>query len=145
MTCQLYSYAGDRRVMDKSLSAVSTELNIAPYQPVNDLEGIIILGDSYQTANYCRLVIAGKTKYYYIESRTTDSAGRLHCRLREDVLMTYGSAIKKLSGVIARNGSWSDPDLYDPDIQRKQQTQSYMSPVGSAFSYSSRYIFVTVG
>ena len=111
MTCQLYTFDDHKSVLDKQLTSLSTELTIAPYQPINDLEGTIILGDSYQAANYCRLVIAGKTKYYYITSRTADTAGRLHCRLFEDVLMTHSAWIKIQPAILARSFAYGDDFL----------------------------------
>ena len=148
MTCQLYTFDDDKSVVDKQLTALSPELTIAPYQPLNDLEGTIILGDSYQGANYCRIVIAGKTKYYYITARTTDTAGRLHCRLYEDVLMTHSAWIKRQSGVLAR--SWAHGDDFLPAGYPSLSYSKIAHNSSSAFTFGTAntppsFILVTAG
>lgn len=143
LNLKIYQYDGDHRVLDKQLPTPTTLTGVFR-DSVDIMHPTVLVERSAVSGNYV-YIDTPVDRYYYIDEITQDRTGLQLLHLREDVLMTYRDKIKKMPGVVRRNGSWSDPDLYDPDLQRKQNTQSYMSAVGSAFSYSSRYIFVTVG
>lgn len=141
MQITFYHCADNPITLDKTLTGATAAATLQNYEPVNDLEGSILVQSAREAYNYCKI----GNKYYFIRSREKQTNGILRLYLREDVLMTHAASIKKSPGVVGRNAVWSDPDLYDPDLQRLQKTQSYMAKIGSAFSYSSDYILVTVG
>ena len=111
MYCELLYFNGDNKCMNKDTNVVATLLDIKPYRPVNDLEGSIILNGDYPLANYCKLIIANKEKYFYITDRTTDTAGRLHLHLREDVLMTHAGWITTQRALLRRSFAYGNDYL----------------------------------
>lgn len=143
ITIKIYQYDGDHRVLDKQLPA-GIELTGTFREYIDIMKPSVLVERSAVTGNYVHIG-SPINRYYYIDEITQDRTGLQVLHLREDVLMTHRDQIMQQPCVIRRNGAWSNTDLYDPDLQTLQRTQSYMSPLGSAFSYASRYIFVTVG
>lgn len=111
MEAQFYNFDGDSRVIDKELRNATAIKQIAPYRAVNDLRGFIIVSSELQSFDYVRLVIAGKSKYYFVVGKTIDTAGRLEMQLSEDVLMTWSDYIKQQTALILRTFAYGNDFL----------------------------------
>lgn len=143
ITITIYQYDGEHRVLDKTLTN-GTDLTGTFREYIDIMKPSVLVERTAVTGNY---VYIGSPidRYYYIDDITQDRTGLQVLHLREDVLMTHRDQIKQQTCVVKRNGAWSNTDVYDPDLGVLQRTQSYMSPVGNAFGYANRYVFVTVG
>lgn len=129
MNITLYKYSGDPRVVNKSLESTSSTISvIEPYEALDELRGSIIIAGSAanESANYCLL----NGRYYYIEDRIKDTAGRLRLNLREDVLMTLKNKLYKLSAVFDRVTTTTLMQATIPDnlpLQSYRMTSEYTS------------------
>lgn len=140
MTINLYTYAGEHTVLDKQLG--TAEVRTGSFRgDYSIMTPSLTLEGSYFGQNYVEM----GGRYYFVVAVNQERTDLYTLSLRLDVLMTYRDKIKQLPCVVKRNGSWSNTDVYDPDLGVLQRTQSYMSPVGNAFAYANRYVFVTVG
>lgn len=102
MTAKFYKFSGDKDSLTKAFDAQSAELTLSAYQPLSQLEGSIIVSPTYENYNMIKIDFASKSKYYFIVGKTVDTAGRLHLRLFEDVLLTWADWIKKQKALILR-------------------------------------------
>lgn len=140
MTYNLYTYTGEHTVLDKQLGTPTVKTgsfrgDYSHMTPVLTLEG------TYSGENYVE--IGGR--YYFVTAVDQERTDLYTLQLKKDVLMTYKDQIKALPCVVKRNGTWSNTDVYDPDLGVLQRTQSYMQKIGSEFEYSTYKILVTVG
>lgn len=140
MTYNLYKYDGEHTVLDKQLGTPEVRTgtfrgNYSMMNPTLTLQG------SYSGQNYVEI----NGIYYFVTAVDQERTDLFTLSLKKDVLMTYRDQIKALPCVVRRNGTWNNPDVYDPDLGVLQRTQSYMSKIGSDFEYSTYYVLVTVG
>lgn len=148
MTASFFQFDGDKTCVDKQLTPVGAPTTIKPYRPLNDLEGTIVVSDDFQTANYVKMVIAGKEKAFYIRSRTIDTAGRMTCLLYEDVLATHSDWIKSQKALLLRSYAYGNdylPAGY-PTLGYNKVTQnsSFSLDYGKGGT-APKFILVTAG
>jgi len=92
MTVTLYKCSCSEDTVDKSDSLTSSTqaLTCSAYEPVDDLNGYLILSGTYDQYNYVKISnIAGIDRYYYVRNREMLPAQRCKIHLEEDVLMTF--------------------------------------------------------
>lgn len=102
MTARFFKFSGDKDSLTKTFDAQSAELTLSAYQPLSQLEGSIIVSPTYESYNMVKIDFASKSKYYFVIGKTVDTAGRLHLRLFEDVLLTWAAWIKTQKALILR-------------------------------------------
>ena len=140
MTYNLYTYNGEHTVLDKQLG--TPEVRTGTFRgDYNIMSPTLTLNGSYSGQNYVE--IAGR--YYFVTAVNQERTDLFTLSLKKDVLMTYRDQIKAQPCVVRRNGTWSNPDVYDPELGVLSRTQSYMSKIGTEFSYSTYMVLVTVG
>lgn len=146
MTAQFYTFNGDPRVVEKTFASNSSEVDIKPYSALNDLHGFITVSPDYQTYNYVRLVIAGKTKYYFVTAKTTDTAGRLTMQLAEDVLMTFKDLILNTDCMVARSNKGNPYFQNDlPCLVYSRNSESSSEPLEYDHNNELFFVLVTAG
>lgn len=91
-------YTGDNKVVNKTLTDTTAAVALAPYEPLDELQGYIIVSPTYEVYNYCKI----GSVYYFVTGRQFDTAGRLRIRLREDVLMTLKNQLYQLDAIFDR-------------------------------------------
>ena len=155
MTGHRYTYTGDYKIADKNLGT-GTAITINAYEPLNDLEGYLILSEtaSANNYNYYSFEINGKTKYFMVTSKEAMTGGRCRVNLYQDVLKTWWNEIKNFKCIIL-NTTDANPDNYTNDApgsfpcyqfnkisQTAQEEMRYKNTAAGAKQY---YILVTVG
>ena len=97
-----YKYTGDYKILNKDLGT-ATILTINAYEPINDLEGYLILSptNSANDYNYYSFTINGKTKYFMVTSKEAMTGGRCRVNLYQDVLKTWASEIEDFECIVA--------------------------------------------
>lgn len=111
ITVNLYNNSDDKRVLDKTLSAlrvVSATLLQASSVLKPRLRLAYVAG--METYNYCYIPAFGR--YYFIEDITADTGGAMIFNCSVDVLMSYSAAIKLCSGVVIRNARTNQNGSY---------------------------------
>lgn len=126
MTAYFYKYTGDNRVVNKTLTDATAAQTLAPYQPLNELNGFIIVSPTYEVYNYVQI----GSIYYFVTSKTFDTGGRLRMDLREDVLMTLKAQIYNMECVFDRVTTTTLMQAAIPDtlpVQGYKMTTEYTS------------------
>lgn len=155
-----YKYTGDYKIANKNLGT-GTAVTINGYEPINDLEGYLILSpahvhssvDNVDTEfNYYSFKINGKTKYFMVTSREAMTGGRCRVNLYQDVLKTWWDEIKDWECIVSTS---VDSRAYTKDAPGSFPCYQYhkisQNAIGSPdLSYrradgKSYYVLVTVG
>lgn len=147
MTAQFFKFDGDPRVVEKTFSAQSSEVDIKPYTALNDLRGYIIVSPDYQQYNYVKMIIAGKTKYYFVTAKTTDTGGRLTMQLSEDVLMTYKDIILNTDCMVSRANAGANPYFQNdlPCLVCSRNSETASASLEYDHAGSLYFVLVTAG
>ena len=146
MTAQFYRFSGDPRVIEKSFDAQSEVMQIKPYQAINDMHGFIIVSPELESYNYCRLVIAGKTKYYFVTAKAVDTAGRLTMQLSEDVLMTFKDIILDTDCLVAKSNKGNPYFQNDlPCLVYSRNSETSSDPLEYDHNNQLFFVLVTAG
>lgn len=170
MTLKLYSFIGDNKLSDKSNNITLIEtlegnlkentsfqtpsilIKLGEYEYITDGTNYVYGAnskliyyydqfDTIITANYC--YITEFNRYYYIVDRQISVTGLLRLDLREDVLFTYDSSIRALSGLVARNENSYDVYLKDDLVNFEyDKTITYQVPanLSTVTSFSTTII-----
>ena len=114
MKAKFYKIACPKNVVDKSSHLGSVhEIDIAPYNAIDDLHGYVMIDRSYswknspdsptqteyhEGTNYVEIKFPEgqngyKTRYFFVTSREPDIGSKLRLNLEEDVLMTWKNEI----------------------------------------------------
>jgi hypothetical protein len=117
----IYDCSSNKNTVDKVLTSPITISNVKPYEPLDELEGYIIIDytpdkDGYRTKNYAEYL----GNYYFITDRELLIGGKMKLRLRMDVLMSFSASIKNCPAIASRS-TIGNPYIFDPMIP----TQSY--------------------
>lgn len=110
MELTFYKQAATQNRVDKSayLTQVSTISNVILKLDVNLMTPVFILKTSpiVYNSNYVYCSFTGR--YYYIETITALSSGRIAIQCKIDVLHTYRNEIKNSSGWVLRSAATTD-------------------------------------
>lgn len=96
----LYNTNDPPETLSKTLTGASSVKSCSPYEPVSDLEGVIVIdyGFDYEGSNYLEMleqdfddgaVRAERKTYYFITDIEKVQGSKLRLHLKRDVLMTY--------------------------------------------------------
>ena len=109
MNGKRYVYTGDYKIADKNLGN-GTAVTINAYEPLNDLEGYLILSEtaSANDCNYYSFTINGKEKYFMVTSKEAMTGGRCRVNLYQDVLKTWWDEIKEFDCIILNTTDAND-------------------------------------
>lgn len=145
MQVNLYSTSSENNRVDKQLTNIATLSGTLREQCSIITPTITIQGDISQLskANYC--YIPEFSRYYYINNIIilNNSLCRIECSV--DVLMTYKSQIRSLSGVIERQEN--EYNLYLEDGAFKTQARDNILTKGfpTGFSNDGSFILAVAG
>ena len=140
----LYTVSDDNKVVSKSLGTPTTFSNCTMKDTVDVTAPVIRISTSSNLSvkNYC--YIARYNRYYFVDKieTTPDGYWQLHCRC--DVLMSYKTQIKALTGTLVRsqttyNGYLNDPN-YNALAYRKIVTKQFPTALDD-----DCFILMTVG
>lgn len=145
MTITLYNQDNDNRVVSKTLGAATLTLSDAVARDSFDVRSgdIMITTDTdISMCNYC--YIAELSRYYYIKDITIYRKGVWVISLKCDVLMTFASGIRSLSGTVDRQENKYNG--YIPDGEYKQLAYSQITAKAFPNAMNSdTLILMTVG
>lgn len=155
MTINIYKTSADNRALDKLTNAqlVGTSISTIDAPHDNDILNpvfIIASNSTAYTANY--LYCATYGRYYFIDSITTMTGGRMALKCSVDVLQTYATDIKKCSANIIRTASKGAPTMFTDNKlpvypSKKIITSITSAETSSSFSADGGYCYVlnTIG
>ena len=147
MTITLYKCANDPDTLNKTFSN-SSYRNGTPYEPVDDLNGYVILDYTVDIESYnaASLIIGNRTKYYTITSRTPEPGHKVRVNLSCDVLETYKTEIENISGILSRT---ADKDYNAFVVDNKATFQANFTtvtvPLDTITYDSSKIILAVIG
>lgn len=145
MTITLYNQDNDNRVVSKTLGSAIITLSDAVARDSFDVRAgeITITTDTdISMCNYC--YIAELSRYYYIKDITIYRKGVWVISLKCDVLMTFASGIRSLSGTVDRQENKYNG--YIPDGEYKQLAYSQITAKAFPNAMNSdTLILMTVG
>ena len=145
MTITIYATADDKRVINKTLTAVSENLNCQLVEGCSAIDPVITLAmnTSIYTANYMYIPYFGR--YYYITNIEVEEGNILKITGHVDVLKTYSSALLNCNINSRKNQNMYD--LYLPDDRAVESRYiKYSKNFPHSFNEETgSYILITVG
>ena len=125
ITVNLYNNTDDKRVIDKSLTAIRT-VNADVITPSSVIRPQLRLAWFAGAASCNYMYIPEFGRYYYISDIIADTGGAAIITGEVDVLMTYSAAIKQAPAVVVRSTSstntGSQKSTWIPDPQLPMTT-----------------------
>lgn len=155
MTITVYKTTADSRALDKisTASVVGTAISTIDMPHDNNVLSptfIVTSNSELYTANYVHCATYGR--YYFIDSVTTLTGGRMALKCSVDVLQTYATAIKNCNGTIIRAAAKGAPTMYTDNKlpvypSKKVITSITSAETSSSFSANGGYCYVlnTIG
>lgn len=155
MNGKRYKYTGDYKIANKELGQ-GTDVTINAYEPLNDLEGYLILSEtaSANDYNYYSFTINGKEKYFMVTSKEAMTGGRCRVNLYQDVLKTWWNEVKEFVCIITSTTD-ANSDNYTKDAPGNfpcyqynkiaQVAKKNLKYTDTRAGASQHYILVTVG
>lgn len=109
MTLNLYTQSNDKRVVNKTLTAVASGVSITPTKGFNILKPIIIINynSNYLGANY--FYIPDLNKYYYISDIEIEIGKCITITGEIDIRKSYAAAIPNVVATVVRSESVGAP------------------------------------
>ena len=146
-TISFYTQGDDTHEMNKTLTAVATDVSCNLKEPVDVEKPVVTVsnGANYDKVNYA--YIGEFNRYYYVKPIAKNNAV-ITFELESDVLMSFKTGIKASPAVIARN-PWKY-DKYLPDnklpIESRTVKGTLKFPVTNVFDGTNNcYILTTIG
>lgn len=112
LTMTTYANPSDNRVVSKDITTLSS-YSIVLKDDCSERTPIVILSER-PSGNYARIEEFGR--YYYVVDKTFAN-GLWEVSLQCDVLMTFGSGIRNLTGIIGRQENVSNAYLEDNALE----------------------------
>lgn len=144
-TITLYNQTSDRNVITKTIgTAVLTAADCVARDGFSVRSGAITLQTSTDISKCNYAYISELGRYYYIDDITIQRAGVYVLDLSVDVLMTFGSSIRALSGTIDRQENVNNGYIADYGYK----ALNYSAIVAKEFPNgmtSDQLILMTVG
>lgn len=148
MTIDLYTTTDDNRVVNKTLTAVSSNITVRPTESLDLLTPVFYVDtdNSYLAANYLYCSTFGR--YYYINDIKLETGHRmsLHCSL--DVLYTYRTYLPAVTATVIRSESigrpTAIPDKMLPIDPNRYEYKSVLYPKGFVLDPNKRnFLLIT--
>lgn len=155
MTITVYKTSADNRALDKisTASVVGSAISTIDMPHDNNVLSptfIVTSNSNLYTANYVYCATYGR--YYFIDSVTTLTGGRMALKCSVDVLQTYATGIKNCPATIIRAASKGAPTMYSDNKLPIYPTKKTITSITSAetsgsFSADGGYCYVlnTIG
>lgn len=149
-----YKYTGDYKIANKEFDEqTAATFNIDAYEPLNDLEGYIILSptNAANDYNYYKITLNGKTKYFMVTSKEPMTGGRCRVNLYQDVIKTWWNEIKEFECIITnsvdRNAYTNDAPGNFPCYAYHKTSQDSMTNINLDYTRNgeSYYVLSTTG
>lgn len=118
----LYKNASDARTVTKTLSGAAS-YEFIPRGSFTVTGGTARIESATNLSGYNYAYIEDFNRYYFIDGITSERANIWLFNLRCDVLMTYATQIKNLTGTIDRSETLRDGYLTDSQYIAKQYKQ----------------------
>lgn len=114
MILNLYSCGDAPETVDKTLTAIASNIPIKPTGSVNVLKPTIIINynASYLAANYAYL--SDFNRYYFVGSPSVETGKQITFYLSVDVLYSWAEDIRRSPAIVIRSESIGKP-TYIPD------------------------------
>ena len=143
-TVKFYTVSDDARVVSKTLGTPTEYTNVVIKETTNVLAPTIRVARSSNMSGYNYCYIERYGRYYFITAIETTPDGMWVISCRCDVLMSYKSQIKALTGTLERseknfNGYLNDSQ-YKAYAYRKIVTKQFPTAIND-----DHYILMTVG
>lgn len=121
MDISFYSYSGDNKIVDKSLTSITTVTDAHPFEPLSALTGQLILEykQTVYDANYAKF----NDRYYFVTDRELLIGGKMRLICKIDVLMTFD--ISNVPVVPARSESTFNDFVIDTAQPVETRVQHY--------------------
>lgn len=143
-TVKFYTVSDDARVVSKTLGTPTEYTNVVIKETTNVLAPTIRVASSSNMSGYNYCYIERYGRYYFITAIETTPDGMWVISCRCDVLMSYKTQIKALTGTLERseknyNGYLNDSG-YKSYAYRKIVTKQFPNAIDD-----DHYILITVG
>ena len=143
MDVKLYTYTGDRRILNKYLTLIQTVNIIAITDDTNILNPTIIIDTRAFNFNY--VYIPDFNRYYYVDDITLMGGERIALKLSCDVLMSHKAAILSSQVLADRSASNYDVYLEDNTIPTKKEGTIYVRNNGTTPFNTTSYVLQVAG
>lgn len=144
MTIDLYNISDDPRVVSKTLGTAVESLTDAIRTPVTAEGGAVTVDTSTDLSGVNYAYISDFGRYYYVEQVTALRNNIWTLTLRTDVLMSFASEIRGLTGTVDRNEGLADAYLQDGQYMAKVYKQITTKAFPNSMD-SDSIILMTVG
>ena len=118
MLGKLYFNKSDKRVVDKTITQVSNNIDIQFIDDSSVVDPVLKMKVTSGILNCNYLWLEDLHRYYYVNDWTL-SNGYVIAKCHVDVLMTYKTEIREIKCVVRRNEYYDRCNLYQNDDQRK--------------------------
>lgn len=142
-TIKLYKSTSDPRAVNKALSSEAS-YDFIPRGAFSATGGVARIQTATNLSEYNYAYIEDFGRYYFIDSITAERADLWSFTLRTDVLMTYASDIRALTGTVDRQEHLRNGYLQDSQYQAKQYRQITTKSFPNAMT-DDTIILMTVG
>lgn len=144
MTIELYMNSSPMNYVNKQISLVDT-LTGTLREPASLTDPTITIHRSSPTG-FNFVFIPDFSRYYYLSGVTVTNADLISISLHVDVLMTYKAQVQAASGVIRRQESLSNDNLYlNDDLFKAYSNPKFKTlPFPNSFS-STSFILALAG
>lgn len=143
MTVNLYRQISETNKIEKTLTEPITLEG--SFRGVADaLNPTLSIQSADNLSDYNFLYIPDFARYYFIDSIVAIRTNLWEVRGRVDVLMSYASAIKNLSGIVRRSASSFNEEIKDEKLVMLNRTSIQGKKLVGNFSREAEYPFVLV-
>lgn len=151
MTVTCYNCSDDPDKMGKTnKTTIKAATTTHPYEPVNDISGVVIL-DYFAEIENCNYVQIDD-KYYFVDSKERLKGGMIALNVSVDVLDTYASALVNIPAIIVRTSAdpkdnerigWNNLLNDNLGVMQVNTEEFEVGFTGdSSFSYESDFIYL---
>lgn len=141
---KLYKYTGEAAIVDKILDEEHAAEFSCVFRDTQDVMNpeIIVTAAAMPDVNY--MYISRYKRYYWLDPPRTYPNGKWILTGHEDVLKTYASAIKALTGTVDRQENLANGYVPDPEYIAKGYKQIVTKAFPNEMTGDS-FILMTVG
>ena len=118
MLGKLYFNKSDKRVVDKTITQVSNNMDIQFIDDSSVVDPVLKMKVTSGILNCNYLWLEDLHRYYYINDWTL-SKGYVIAKCHVDVLMTYKTEIREIKCIVRRNEYYDRCNSYQNDDQKK--------------------------
>lgn len=144
MQLDLYTISDDPRVVDKTVGTAVATLSGDPRTPVTVTGGQFTVESTTDLSGVNYAYISDFGRYYFVEAINALRNNIYVLTLRVDVLMSFATEIKGLTGTIDRNEGIADAYLTDAKYISKTYRQITTKAFPNSMT-SDNIILMTIG